>query len=173
LLRLGRYRAAASELGRGCDIPAFVEGEDTADVAWCEVSLATALTRLHRDAAALAKLDHAITVLTRSYGESHPQLGHALSTRGAAYTALGRHREARADLDRAIAILEHAELEPGYLATARWRRGVELWPDQRPRARADLAAARELFGTANGRWGQDRADAAAWLAAHERAKRRR
>jgi tetratricopeptide (TPR) repeat protein len=173
LTYMGRQAEAEPLLARACEILAFVFGEGDPYVASCEVSHGEALVALHRAAAALPRLERAVPVLASEHGESNWRFADAVRTRGAAYAAAGQHRAAIADFERAIAILGRAEVEPGYLATARWELGKELWADEPQRARAELAAALTLFDHANGRWSWQRAEAVAWLAHHERRGRRR
>ena len=171
LLALGRYAEAEAVLVRACDIAAFTRGEDSAndtEVAWCGVAHGAALLGLHRDAAALVKLDHVVASLLNSYGESHPRVGKALLTRGLAHAALGHHPLATADFEHAIAVLAAKQVDPGYLAAAKWQLGKQLWASQPERASREIAEGAALFETANGRWATQRAEATTWLARHAR-----
>jgi hypothetical protein len=77
-----------------------------------------------------------------------------------------------ADFERAVAILADQPIDTGLLASAKWQLGKELWAGQHARGRAEIAAALALFKTANGRWAHQRTQAAAWLAGHDRRRRR-
>jgi tetratricopeptide (TPR) repeat protein len=168
-----RRREAHPMLERACDILAFIQGVDHPDHAECEIYDATALAGLHRDADALAKLNHAIPLVAKAYGEAHLRTANALRVRGTVVAALGHRDEAFGDLDRAIAILSTKQVEPGYLATAKWHHG-QLRADRDPTGGiAEVADAVALFKTANGRWAVERADATAWLAHHTRPTHRR
>ena len=165
LLRMERYAEADPLLARGCEILAFVLG-DNATEASCEVIHSGVLAGLHRNADALAKLDRAIVTLAKTYGAPHPEVSRAVVVRGGVHAALGHHDAAVADLERAIAALVTSQLDPGYLADARWRLGQELWASDPERARAEVTAASEIFETTAPAWSKQRARATAWLARH-------
>jgi tetratricopeptide (TPR) repeat protein len=165
---LGRYTEAEPLLARACEVFAFAQGDETRERALCETAHAAALTGLRRDGDALALLNHAVPLLVKSLGPVHLEVAKALEARGAARAALGDHPAAVADFTRAIAILTPLPIEPGYLAMATWQLGRERWTDEPDRARREVAAALARFATANGRWAQRRAVAAAWLAHHAR-----
>ena len=167
LARMGRYREAAPRLDRACEILAFARGDDDADqVAACQVSRAAVLGGLHRDAQAVAAINQVVPVLTQAYGETHLRVAEALLVRGGAQVGRGNRDAALADLARVIAVLANKQVESGYLATARWRHGAALWPEQPVAARAEVTQALTLFDTANGRWSRERDDARRWLLRH-------
>jgi len=171
LSAMGRHAEAEPQFARACEIVAFATGDDAAPYAMCEASHSAALIGLHRYAAAKAKLDRAVLQLGKTLGESHPIVAQSLELRGTAQAALGHRQAAIADFERTIAALASSQLEPGVLASARWKLGRELWTDQRPRAHEEIVAARALFESAAGKWAHERAEAAAWLAKHDRAVR--
>jgi tetratricopeptide (TPR) repeat protein len=171
LIDLGRPAEAEPLLARACEISAFTTGDTTARYASCEVTDAAALEALHHHAEALARLDHAVATMIKSVGAAHPAVGEALILRGAAHAALGHHRAALGDFERAVELLRKADIEPGYLANAKWSLSKELWPNDPARARVELAAALSLFETTGGKWSKPRSAAAAWLARHGRSNR--
>jgi tetratricopeptide (TPR) repeat protein len=161
---LGHPAHADRLFARACETLAFTVGDQEGIELVCEVAHAEALVALHRDAEARAKLDRVIPLLTREYGDAHPEVARALVTRGAAHAALGAHAAAIADFGHAIASLATAQCEPGPLASAKWRLGRELWDTDLARARAEITAGLKLFETANRRWSRERERAAAWWA---------
>src|SRR5262249_16658213 len=128
LIDLDRPAEAAQMLARASEIIAFANGDDASTHAECDLSHATPLPRLRHHTAALAMFDRVVAVLVKAHGASHPEVAGALTKRGAAHAALGHHKAALADFEQAISILAPAQLEPGYLASARWGLGKELWP---------------------------------------------
>ena len=168
LVGLGRYAEAEAVLARACDIAAFTRGDADAEVAWCGVAHGAALLGLHRDAQALVRLDHDVASLVNSYGESHPRVGEALLTRGLAHASLGHRPLAIADFEHAIAVLAAKQVDPGYLAAAKWQLGKQLRASQPERAHREIAEGVARFATANGRWARQHAEAASWLAGHAR-----
>ena len=170
--RMGRYAEAEPLLARGCEIIAFAQGDEATSAASCEAAHAAALLGLQRDADALALLDHATPLLVKAHGPAHLEVAEALGARGAARAGLGQTPAAVADLASAVAILAPLPIEPGYLAMAKWQLGRALWPDEPVRARREITQALELFRSANGRWSQRRATAAAWFARHSGEPRR-
>jgi tetratricopeptide (TPR) repeat protein len=173
LVYLQRYAEAEPLLARACDVIAFSLGEDDAQVAGCEIAQGAALVGLHRAGEALPRLSHAVPTMERAYGKSHMLVAEALLARGNALAAQGDRTAAVADFERAIAILTAVQLEPGYLATAKWRLGRELWTTQPQRARAEVQEALRLFEAANRRWSRIQSEAAAWLVGRDRASHRR
>jgi len=164
LVDLGRAAEAEPLLARACDIVAFASGEDGGQFASCEIRHARALAGLRRHPAALAKLRTAIPQLISARGAAHPEVADALVTRGTTSAVLHGRPAAIADFERAIEILEHQEIDPGYLAAARWRLARELWQAQPVRAHAEIKSALQLFERASGGWAKERAEAVTWLA---------
>ena len=165
LLHMERYADADPLLARGCEILEFVAG-NSATEASCAVIHSGVLAGLHRNAEALAKLDPAIETLAKTYGAQHPEVSRAVIVRGGVHAALGHHAAAVADLERAIAALATSQLDPGYLADARWQLGQELGASDPERARAEVTAASQIFETTGASWSKQRARATAWLARH-------
>ena len=164
---LERYAEAEPLLARACEIMAFAVGEGAAEHATCEVRHAMALAGLHREAEALVLFDRAIAAMIRRDHATTPEQADNFRMRGTVHAAAHHHRAAIADFERAIAGLASAQLEPGFLASAKWQLGRELWADDRRRARAEIAEAIQLYDRTTG-WEADRKAAAAWLASHRR-----
>jgi len=167
LSEMGRHAEAEPLLARGCDIIAFAVGEDSTVYAACDAQHGIALAGLHRNAQGLAKLNRSLATLTAVYGDGGPQVAMITDRRGVVHAALGHHDAAAADFAHAVEIFAPLHIDPGYLATARWHLGKELWARQPARARAEIAAALALFATAGDSWAQHRGEATAWLARHE------
>jgi tetratricopeptide (TPR) repeat protein len=164
---LERYLEAEPLLRRACEILAYAVGDGTTEHATCEVKHAMALAGLTRNAEAIAALDRVVAVaLKRSY-QGTPELADTYRMRGIVHAAAHHHAQAIADLERAIAMFATAQIEPGFLASARWRLGQELGRDQPRRARTEVAEAIKLFDGTTG-WDDERTAAAAWLASHRR-----
>ena len=172
LARLGHHAEAEPLLARSCEIAAFATGDDGPSYAACQVVHGAALAMLHRGPEALATLDRSIAALTRTYGDAHPQVADAIVQRGTAHATLGQRTAAVADFERAIAIFAANQLDPGYLADAKWRLGKALEAAQPARARAEIVDALKLFQAATGPWAKQRREAAAWLEDHDAGKHR-
>ena len=164
---LERFAEAEPLLARACEILAFTVGEAAAEHATCEVRHAMALAGLHRETEALVVLDRAIAAILRRDHTTAREQADAFRLRGTVHAAAHHHREAIADFERAIAGFSSAQLEPGYLASAKWQLGRELGADDPRRARAEITEAIQLYDRTTG-WQTDRKAAAAWLASHPR-----
>ncbi len=164
LLQRRQYREADAMLERACDIMGFEVGETNERQAECWIARAMALSGLDRDREALALVEKALPLVIKTYGDDHPDVAMAWMTRGAARSKLGDHDGAVADLTRAREVFAKLPIEPGDAAECGWLLAKDLWPRDHARAVALLRDVQDEFARAAAVWGQERADAAAWLA---------
>jgi tetratricopeptide (TPR) repeat protein len=163
---LGRPAEAEPLYARACDVIAFVDGDDSEQVAQCNVSRATALGNLHRHREALPLLDRAVDALGARLGEHHLQVADARRVRGDLELELGRTAAALADFQHALDVLASVQVEPGYLAAARYGLGRAMWSRDPAKGRALVEQAVAEFATASPAWKRAHDEATAWLAAH-------
>ncbi|MFD3330318.1 tetratricopeptide repeat protein [Streptomyces sp. NPDC058701] len=108
---LGRLAAARSDphgayeaFARGLHIRERVLGHDHLATAVDRVSVADALSRLHREEEAEAQLHQALTTLRRIRGPEHYEVAAVLNNLGGIALRLGRHQVAERYFNQALAI---------------------------------------------------------------------
>ncbi len=164
---LDRMPEAAVMVDRACDLAALTAGAASIGAAECWLNAVDSFEAVGKTAVLLQHLDTALPILERGYGPQHGEVGALLLDRGSlrARTAATR-AEGIADLERAIAVFERAQLEPGYLAAARWELGAAVLATDPRRARTLIVAAVDGFARANRSWKRRSKLASAWVGAH-------
>ena len=155
---LERDAEARADLTRGCEIYGYTNGDGSAPQAQCQAQLADSLQRVGRNREALALLDKAVPVLSKTEGTT--DLPNALTTRARISVATGHRDAAITDLEHAIT----AGREPAGKANAEFDLAKLVWRSDRPRAVELAHAADADFDRAGIVWKDERAAVADWLA---------
>jgi tetratricopeptide (TPR) repeat protein/predicted Ser/Thr protein kinase len=160
-IRLRQLGKARTVLERAYAIKLRAVGPDHPLISTTEALLGELFMSLGELDVALAHGAHALAIREHALGPEHPDVAEALVLLGKIQLSRHEDSDARRTLERAIAILEHHPSSAEMLADARYTLARALWTSPRERGRA-----RSLAGAAVEHGGLDRAEIAAWLAAH-------
>jgi eukaryotic-like serine/threonine-protein kinase len=162
----GDLKAAVESGARACDVLESQLGAQAQIVATCWLEQAILLEDIERSKEALELADRALPILSQSFDDKHPTIGSLHSVRSSALQRLGRIDEAIASAEQRLAVFEVAQVDPGNLASSRWRLAGLLWKRDNARARELLAGALAVFEKAEPDWANEWAEARAWNASH-------
>jgi tetratricopeptide (TPR) repeat protein len=164
----GKYAGAREMYGRALALDEETFGPDHPNVALTLNNLALVDLRMNDHASADARYRRALAIREKAFGLEHPSVAYSLVGLSRVALADGRPSDAVPLAARALTLREKAGAQPRLIAEARFLLGRALWESaqDRDRARALVAQARDGFREAGSGSEEDLDETVEWLAKH-------